>query len=138
MPRWLFILVFSVTACDEDTPDRSVTAQPERPPPSPIYAFPAPIQNPDTVWREGENARGGLVFPKSMVFSARDVEVVNSAGVPVPFQLHPLGMSWPDGSMRHALLQVQTIAWVVSCGRRASTLQRATLRARQQLSGRRP
>ena len=55
--------------------------------------------------RQQEPTRGGIALPKGSVFRTEELRLLSPEGVPVPVQIHPLGLSWPDGSLKHVLVQ---------------------------------
>jgi len=59
------------------------------------------------VARYQEPVAGGIPLPPGAVHDPAELRVWNAAGLEVPCQVHQLGLSWPDGSLRWALLQFQ-------------------------------
>lgn len=66
------------------------------------------IPKPGAVKRAGEVVSGGIPFAPGVLFDPDQLQVSDGTGQVVPTQAHQLGISWPDGSVRWALLQFVT------------------------------
>jgi hypothetical protein len=59
------------------------------------------------VARTNEPLASGIPLPQGAVRNPAEVRVYGATGKPVPCQAHQLGLSWPDGSLRWVLVQLQ-------------------------------
>jgi hypothetical protein len=70
----------------------------------PVALFVAEDQG---VARHAEPAAGGIPFPQGAVFDPARIGVRDRSGTNLPVQAHQLGIGWPDGSLKWALVQFQ-------------------------------
>ncbi len=57
--------------------------------------------------RLAEPVSGGIPLPAGAVHDPADLRLLDPSGLPIACQIHPLGLSWPDGSIRWVLVQFQ-------------------------------
>lgn len=65
------------------------------------------VKNDQPVARVDEPARGGVALPSGAAFDPATLRVTTPDGTCVPAQVHPLGLGWPDGSLRRVLVQLR-------------------------------
>ncbi len=68
------------------------------------------VEEDQGIHREREPVCGGIPLPQGAVMRAADLRVRTADGKLIPSQAHQLGLAWPDGSLRWALVQFQAAA----------------------------
>jgi len=71
------------------------------------FELPLFLHEDQGVGRDGEPVAGGIPFPQGAVLDAGHIRIYDPEDRPVPCQAHQLGITWPDGSLRWALVQFQ-------------------------------
>lgn len=71
------------------------------------FEVPLFVKEDEGVSRVAEPVAGGIPFPQGKVFNPNHLRLYGASKKAVPCQAHQLGICWPDGSLRWALVQFQ-------------------------------